>query len=83
MEYYFFIDKYNHIIEVLTDSDVRRGLIKRVYIENKIEYVIQPHPCFIRKWECNINNIIQYREEHLRIIPILDTEDKIVNLVFP
>lgn len=77
----FIVDEESRLIGSLTDGDVRRGLLKGFSIDNLVDEIIQPHPKFIRKGERNINKVIEYRENHYRIIPILDKENRIVNVI--
>jgi len=77
----FIVDEENHLVGSLTDGDVRRGLLKGYTIDNLVNEIIQCNPKFIRKGERNINKVIEYREHNYRIIPVLDEEDKIVNVI--
>lgn len=77
----FVIDIDNKLIGSLTDGDIRRGLIKGFTIENKIDEIIQPNPRYIRKGDSDIKKVIQYREDQFRIIPIVDIENKVVNVI--
>lgn len=77
----FIVDEENRLVGSLTDGDVRRGLLKGYTIEMLVEDIIQPNPKFIRKGERNINKVIEYRENNFRILPVLDKEDRIVNIV--
>jgi len=77
----FVVDTEDKLIGSLTDGDVRRGLIKGINIDQKVEEVIQSNPRFVRKAEPNIEKIIEYREDNYRIIPVLDKDDKIVNII--
>lgn len=77
----FVVDCNNKLIGSLTDGDVRRGLLNDFTIETKIDLIIQPNPCFVRKGENNIQKIITYREENIRILPVLDDKGKIVNVI--
>lgn len=77
----FIVDEENHLVGSLTDGDVRRGLLKGFSIDDLVDEIIQPHPKFIRKDERNVNKVIEYRNNHYRIIPILDKDNKIVNVI--
>jgi len=77
----FIVDSNDKLIGSLTDGDVRRGLLKGYSIEDIVDEIIQPSPKFIRKGERNIDKVISYRENNYRIIPILNKEDKIVNVI--
>ena len=77
----FVVDKNEKLIGSLTDGDVRRGLLNDFTINTKIDEIIQPNPHFVRKSENNIQKIITYREENYRILPVLDHNDKVVNVI--
>lgn len=77
----FVVNEDLELIGSLTDGDVRRGLLKNFTIENSVNEIIQEHPRFIRKGERDISKIIEYRKADLRIIPILDEHDRVVNVI--
>ncbi len=77
----FVIDENEKLIGTLTDGDVRRGLIRGIGIDDKVESIIQSDPKYIRKGERDINKVIEYREGNFRILPIIDNEDKVVNVI--
>jgi len=77
----FVVDSNNKLIGSLTDGDVRRGLLNDFTVDTKIDLIIQPNPCFVRKGENNIQKIITYREENIRILPVLDDKGKVVNVI--
>jgi NDP-sugar pyrophosphorylase family protein len=75
------VDKDDKLIGSLTDGDVRRAFLKDFTILSKIDEIIQPDPRFIRKSEYDIQKIIAYREELFRILPVVDAEMKVVNVI--
>lgn len=77
----FIIDNESRLIGSLTDGDVRRGLLKGFTIDSRVDDIIQANPRFIRKGERDINKVIEYREKGFRILPILDAENRIVNVI--
>jgi dTDP-glucose pyrophosphorylase len=77
----FVIDEEDKLIGSITDGDVRRGLVKGILIDQPINDIIRDSPKFIRKGEYELNKVIDYREENFRIIPVLDAEDKIINVI--
>jgi dTDP-glucose pyrophosphorylase len=77
----FVVNQNYELIGSLTDGDVRRGLINNFTIENIIDEIIQPNPRYIKKGDNNIQQIIEYREKHYRIIPILDKQKRVVNVI--
>lgn len=77
----FVVDVDNKLVGSLTDGDIRRGLIQGLSTTSNIEEFIQSNPKFIKKGEVNLDKVIAYREANLRIIPILDEEDRVVNVI--
>ncbi|HWV71940.1 MAG TPA: nucleotidyltransferase family protein [Pseudosphingobacterium sp.] len=77
----FVVNEQDQLVGSLTDGDVRRGLIKGLSIDQSVDEIIQPNPKFIRKGETDIERVIAYREGSFRILPILDNDNKIVNVI--
>ncbi len=77
----FIIDENEKLIGALTDGDVRRGLIKGISIDDSVNSIIQGNPKFIRRGERDINKVIEYREGNFRILPVIDKDDKVVNVI--
>ncbi len=77
----FVVDKDDKLIGALTDGDVRRGLIKGFTIDSYIDEIIQDNPRYITKGENNLGKIIEYREGDFRIVPIVDENHRVVNVI--
>jgi len=77
----FVVDHEDKLIGSLTDGDVRRGLLNDFTLFSLIDDIIQPNPHFIRKGENNIQKIISYREELFRILPVVDENRRVVNVI--
>ena len=77
----FVVDEDDILIGSLTDGDVRRGLIKGIAIDDKVNIIIQNSPRYIKKGESDIQKVIEYREGNFRIIPILDRDNRVVNVI--
>jgi dTDP-glucose pyrophosphorylase len=77
----FIVDGKQRLIGSLTDGDVRRGLLKGYTIDNLAEEIIQPHPRFFRKGDHDIKKVIEYRENNFQIIPVLNKNDEVVNVI--
>lgn len=77
----FVVNEQDQLVGSLTDGDVRRGLIKGLSIDQPVNEIIQPNPKFIRKGEADIERVVAYREGSFRILPILDHDNKIVNVI--
>jgi dTDP-glucose pyrophosphorylase len=77
----FVVDKNNCLIGSLTDGDVRRGLLRGVGVDGIVDEIIQPNPKYIRKGDRDIKRVIEYRENHYKIIPVINKDDEIVNII--
>jgi dTDP-glucose pyrophosphorylase len=77
----FVVDLENKLIGSITDGDIRRGLIRGFTIENRIDEIIQANPRFIRKGDSDIQKVIRFRENLFRIIPIIDSDNRVVNVI--
>jgi dTDP-glucose pyrophosphorylase len=69
------------LIGSLTDGDVRRGMLSGGNIDDNINGIIQKDPKFIRKNDRNIYEIIKFRIDNFRIIPVVDEDDKVINII--
>ena len=77
----FVVDEYDTLLGSITDGDVRRGLIKGISIEEKVDSLIRDSPKYILKGETDIKKIIEYRENNYKIIPIINSEKKVLNII--
>jgi dTDP-glucose pyrophosphorylase len=77
----FVVDQNDKLIGSLTDGDIRRGLLKNFNLETIVDNIIQSNPRFIRKGEYDIQKIIEYRKEDYRIIPVLNENDVVINVI--
>lgn len=77
----FVVDQQEKLMGSLTDGDVRRGLLKGYSVENKVDEIIQSSPRYIKKGDYSIQKIIEYREQDYRIIPVVNDEDIVVNVI--
>lgn len=77
----FVVDSEDKLIGALTDGDVRRGLIKGFTIDSYIDEIIQDNPRYIVKGENNLEKIIEYREDDFRIVPVVDENHRVVNVL--
>ena len=77
----FVVDENGKLIGSLTDGDVRRGFLNDFTIETKIDEIIQANPRYIRKGNYDINKIIEYREGDYRLLPVLDDNDIVINVI--
>lgn len=77
----FIVDDNDRLLGSLTDGDVRRSLIKGMDVNQPVDDIIQRKPRFLRKSKADIKEIIFLRENLFKIVPILDEEDVVVNVI--
>jgi len=77
----FVVDSNNRLIGSLTDGDLRRGFIKGLGFEDSILDFIQSNPSFIRENENAVNKLEEYRKKNFKIVPILNNENQIIDIV--
>lgn len=77
----FVVDEHQKLVGSLTDGDIRRGLIKGLGLEDEIMKFIQPKPKFFRKGEYDIALMQEWRTKDFKIIPVLDEDDVVVDVV--
>jgi NDP-sugar pyrophosphorylase family protein len=75
------VDIEGKLLGSLTDGDVRRGLLNNFSIDDTINQIIQKHSRYIKKGDNDIQKIIEYREANYRVIPILDNNSIVVNII--
>jgi dTDP-glucose pyrophosphorylase len=77
----FVIDHKGRLIGSLTDGDLRRGFIKGLGFEDKIENFTQKKPSYIKKDEdLIINKLEDFKAKNFKVIPIVDEEYRIVEV---
>lgn len=78
----FAVNEKHELVGSLTDGDIRRGLIAGVQTDQQIRTILQPNPRFIRKSEQDLDKLIAFRNENLKIVPVLNTDnDEIIDVI--
>lgn len=77
----FVVDDEKRLVGSLTDGDVRRGLISDKSTSQPVTDFTQPNPRFVEKGKYDISLIIEYRERNFKIIPVVDQNKKVVNVI--
>lgn len=78
----FVIDEEQKMVGTLTDGDVRRALIAGHAVEDPIEKVMHRNFNFVRLNEGDIvRNLHQQREMKMKLVPVLDASNQIVEIV--
>jgi len=77
----FVVDTNTELVGSLTDGDVRRGLINNIDINESVTKIIQKDPKRVNKIDYNISKIVEYRENNYRILPVVDENNKVINVI--
>lgn len=77
----FVVDDLNKLVGSLTDGDLRRGFINNLGFDDSLLKYIQPNPISIRHSNYSITQLESYRNNNIKIIPILDDDNCIVDIL--
>lgn len=77
----FIINKEKKMVGSLTDGDIRRGLLNGLEISHAIMEFMNRSFKFIYENKDNVELIKSYRKDGLELIPLLDTEGRIHQIV--
>jgi NDP-sugar pyrophosphorylase family protein len=77
----FVVDNNTKLIGSLTDGDVRRGLLNNFTVNTKIDEIIHAKPRYVRKGQYDIQKIIEFREADYKVLPVLDDNDVVINVI--
>lgn len=77
----FIVDEASTLLGSITDGDIRRGLLKNNSKEVLIKNFYEASPKFLYHDQLDINNILELRGKGFNIIPILDREKRIIDIL--
>ena len=78
----FVIDERKKAVGTLTDGDIRRGLLKGLDVHDKISDAMHRNFNFLRRdVNDDVVHLHQQRELKMKLVPILDDDDHIVDIV--
>lgn len=78
----FVIDENGRMVGSLTDGDSRRALIAGAFVDDKVEKIMHRNFNYMKVEELeNVNEIKRQRELKMRLVPILDKENHIVDII--
>lgn len=77
----FVTDSNRKLIGSLTDGDLRRGFIAGLGLEDTLLEFIQQYPVSITENEFSIEVLESYKKRNFKIIPILDKDGIIVDIL--
>lgn len=77
----FIVDSNGILLGSLTDGDVRRGLLNGLTLETSVDEFIQDSPKLIQRGHYTIHEVISYRNKGYKVLPVVDSQRKVVNLI--
>lgn len=77
----FVVDDNSKLLGSLTDGDLRRGFIRGLGFDDSITDFIQPNPKFIYEKEFNQEKLLTFKENLIKIIPILNADHQVVDVL--
>lgn len=78
----FVVNSIQQMVGTLTDGDVRRALLNGIHTDDKIKNAMHLHFKFLRKGlNDNVEGIHQQRDLKMKLIPILDDDNHIIEII--
>lgn len=78
----FAVDKQQRMIGTLTDGDIRRALVRGIDINSSVSKAIHHQFNFLRQGvNDDVSNIHKQRDLKMKLVPILDTDNHIVDII--
>ena len=77
----FVVDEESRLLGSLTDGDVRRGLLNGISVEECVANFIQADPKRVNKANYSLQEIIKLREQNFKVLPVVDADDRIINII--
>lgn len=76
----FVINAFNQMVGTLTDGDIRRALIKNTRLTDPISVAMYSDFSFLSN-KNDVKLLKEYRKNGKKLIPLLDTDKKIVDII--
>ena len=73
----FVINENDQLVGVITDGNIRRGLVRGVNIDDEVREIMNINFKYLIENKFSFEEIIRLREESVKIIPFIDEEFKI------
>ncbi len=78
----FVVDEENRMVGTLTDGDSRRALIAGASVNDKVKKIMHRHFNYMKADDIrNVKEIRHQKEMHMKLVPILDEEKHIVDVI--
>lgn len=76
----FVINEINEIVGSLTDGDIRRGLLNNFELSEPVQAVMNKKFHYLEQ-NFDIKKIKEFKDEDLKIVPLLDDQKKIIKFI--
>ena len=77
----FVADEQNRLLGSLTDGDIRRGLVNGLALDGKVTQMMNPNCKCIEWGKHDFQEIKKHRENQYKMVPVVDGDKKIVDLL--
>lgn len=77
----FVIDSNNKLVGTLTDGDIRRGLLKKMSLEDNVQLFMCKEFSYLVKSSFTVSDVRQVRDKGVILLPIVDVNFRITKIV--
>tara|TARA_B100001287_G_scaffold273260_1_gene276377 strand:- start:3888 stop:4934 length:1047 start_codon:yes stop_codon:yes gene_type:complete len=77
----FTVNEKGNLVGSVTDGDIRRGLVKGITIDQPVSMVCFPNPRTMYVDNIDIKRLVKLRKSKIGILPIIDKNNKIVDII--
>lgn len=77
----FMIDEKKHLKGVITNGDIRRGIISGISLEDKAINVINDHFAYIKQNDISFDVIKEVKQKKIPVVPVVDDDFNILRLI--
>ena len=77
----FVVGEGSRLLGSLTDGDVRRGLLNGISVEECVVNFVQADPKRVNKANYSLQEILKLREQNFKVLPVVDADDRIINII--
>jgi dTDP-glucose pyrophosphorylase len=77
----FVLNDKQQVVATLSDGDIRRGLISGHELNESVEQIMFRNFRYLHKGKVDIKQLRQFREQQLPIVPILDKDGRLCQII--
>ncbi|MEO5362695.1 MAG: nucleotidyltransferase family protein [Magnetococcus sp. DMHC-8] len=74
------VDEHRHLLGVVTDGDIRRGLLNHVGLQEAVLKIMNPHPVSVQETDAREQVLAVMNARQIEHIPVLNTQGVVVGL---